>query len=248
MPEKNDGEIVGNNIKRFRLAQRPKLTRRELASKVNVDGVRPDYKTIESVERGLSLKIAKQLVPQLAKLWKKSEMDFWTPDDGTLVSANDALSYGVEEDVDIRLHEPTSTGKVTIINSSRITTVPSGLARFNPIAIVVPDIATAPRFPKGRILFSIPRQGYDHGCWVLVQHRREIVTTEDGQEGPAVYIRWYDYEGGKNLFSAPNSAFPAFTDEDVEILGLCVRCRTNYANGWYCDEVCLTGLPKANPT
>ncbi len=237
---KEIGERVGKNIRALRRAQVPIPTQSEIAVQLGLE-----MKLYQSIELGRSVKRARQIVPQLAQLWNRREEEFWgNPDPSESIGVGFGVQSNVETLVDISLHEPNLTGKVTLLNPTRKLTITADLARLNPIAITVPDNENAPRFRKGMKVLAVPRPLYEDDCWVLLEHLHE---TDATTAAPVVHIRRYEYAGGNYVFRALDPQMRAFREEEVKVCGLVILRRVEHAQGWYSDERCDTGLPLHPP-
>lgn len=232
------------NLKRIREGRFPRVSQTELAEMLKMG-----YAKYQSAELGRSVTAVEEASLRIKELWGVTDDELQRlPSSFATVISGSALESEMEVQVDIPLHEPTTSGKVTLLNkTTRNISVPSDLARLSPIALVVPDSENLPRFVPGQRVIGIPISNCELGQWLIVEHKTETVEMPDGSRLPVAYIRLSDYRGGRRVFAPLADRGAVFTDDDVNVRALIVFKRTVHTEGWNTDERCNTGLPKNGP-
>lgn len=249
---RNERIPVGEKVKRAREAQVPKVGRKELgelAARKGLEGF--DYHAIEVIERNMSEKRAKLLVPLLSFEWKIDEDWFWDGEDtpvptrkfSTLATAESKSGYDVfGEQVDIALHILTNSGKVIWMDKGLGTTkILAGLAKRFEQAMPIGDTEMAPRFLSGNIVVLRPLDIYEDRCYVGAVKEDELIEGPDGKKHPRLYLRWYVYENGRFRLKARGDG-EDFDANDLKIVGVAVALKVG-GDDYYNIEVAAKALP-----
>lgn len=246
MTQKEQAELVGRNIKTLRESTIPSPSQEETAKLLGIP-----YKRYQSIELGRSLKAAKELVPRLADLWGVPEQRFWSETNGNIASdlgPQSVVNSISLKTVDIGLHEPNSSGKVTLLQQpTKTVEIPADLARLNPKAIAIADDDNLPRFRKGNWVLVVPKYDYPDGCWVAAEIPDELVESPSGEVGPRIAIRRYEYRNGRYELYALNPEAKVYAASSVNIVGLLIWRVVVHADGWDSVERAKAGLPLHAP-